>query len=100
MPHICYILYSKKLDRYYTGYTTKTAEERVNRHISEYYGVTKFTHRAKDWVIFLEIGCEKACQAIKIESHIKRMKSKIYIENLKKYPEIIIKLKDKYSSCD
>ena len=99
MPHICYILHSNELDRYYTGYTSKTVKDRVQRHLSGYYDNTKFTHNADDWIIFLEIKCEKACEATKIEAHIKRMKSKIYIENLKKYPEIIQKLKNRYSSC-
>jgi putative endonuclease len=31
-----------------------------------------------------------------IESHIKSMKSKMYIENLRKYPAISEKLKEKY----
>ena len=35
-------------------------------------------------------------QARNIESHIKKMKSKVYIENLVKYPEIIERLKEKY----
>jgi len=35
-------------------------------------------------------------QARKIEKQIKRMKSKKYIENLKKYPDIVKKLIEKY----
>ncbi len=39
-------------------------------------------------------------QALAIEKHIKAMKSKIYIHNLKKYPEMIDKLLLKYAaSC-
>ena len=34
-----------------------------------------------------------------VEEHIKSMKSKKYIQNLKKYPEMVEKLKDKYSDC-
>jgi len=33
-----------------------------------------------------------------IEKHIKSIKSKVYIENLIKYPEMAEKLKGKYSS--
>jgi putative endonuclease len=33
---------------------------------------------------------------IEIEKHIKRMKSRVYIENLKKYPDVINRLKEKY----
>jgi putative endonuclease len=32
-----------------------------------------------------------------IEQHIKKMKSKVYIQNLKRYPEILQKLINKYS---
>jgi putative endonuclease len=31
-------------------------------------------------------------QARSVETHIKKMKSKIYIQNLKKYPELLINL--------
>ena len=58
----------------------------------------KFTHNASDWEIFFEIDCENKNQGLAIEKHIKSMKSKIYIENLTKYPEMIEKLKLKYSA--
>jgi putative endonuclease len=32
-----------------------------------------------------------------IEEHIKKMKSKVYIQNLKKYPDMVKKLIAKYS---
>jgi len=43
--------------------------------------------------------CENKTQALAIEKHIKSMKSKIYIENLKKYPEMVTKLLIKYIDC-
>ena len=52
----------------------------------------KYTHGKKDWKLFLEIECKTHAQARRIESHIKRMKSKTYIQNLKKYPELIVKI--------
>lgn len=57
----------------------------------------KFTANANDWKLFLLISCKSKTQALSIEKHIKKMKSKTYIENLKKYPEMIDKLKSKYS---
>lgn len=48
------------------------------------------------WELKLEIKCESKSQAIKIENHIKRNKSRKYLENLQKYPEISEKLKEKY----
>jgi putative endonuclease len=46
--------------------------------------------------VFLVIENLEYQQSRKIEKHIKRMKSKTFIENLKKYPELIEKLKRKY----
>ena len=91
--YFCYILCSPALDRYYIGSTILEPGERLARHLSLHYGVRKYTARAKDWEIFIEISCSSLKQARHIEKHIKSMKSKIYIKNLKKYPEIIEKLK-------
>jgi putative endonuclease len=89
MKYICYILFSCELNKFYIGYTTISAETRLEKHLSDYYGLTKYTHKVKDWSIFLEIECKNSWQARKIENHIKSMKSKRYINNLKKYPEMI-----------
>jgi len=59
----------------------------------------KFTAKAKDWTLFIAIDKLSKNQANNIEKHIKKMKSKIYIQNLLKYPEIIEKLKNKYIDC-
>ena len=96
MNFYVYILYSLQLDRYYSGTTVLEVNERLKRHLSDYYGDSKFTHKAKDWILFHEIECDSLEQARKIEAHIKRMKSKRYIENLKKYPEIAQELMNRY----
>ncbi|MBU2020282.1 MAG: GIY-YIG nuclease family protein, partial [Bacteroidetes bacterium] len=49
----------------------------------------KFTSKADDWTVFLRIDCKTKEQGLRIEKHIKRMKSSVYISNLKKYPEIL-----------
>jgi len=56
----------------------------------------KYTSKADDWELFLTIDCKIKQQATNIESHIKKMKSKVYIQNLKKYPEMIEKLIQKF----
>ena len=56
---------------------------------------TKFT---SDWELYLFIPCDNFSQATHIEKHIKRMKSKTYIKNLKKYPNISKRLLEKYKS--
>ena len=91
-----YILFSKSLQVFYTGVTTISVEQRLQNHLNEYYE-NKFTHKAKDWTVFLEIQCGTIKQAQHIEAHIKKMKSKIYIKNLNSYPEMIQKLLEKYN---
>ena len=49
------------------------------------------------WRYFFTIRVPDKSTAIKIEKHIKRMKSQSYILNLKKYPEMSEKLLKKYS---
>jgi len=88
----CYIIYSKKLKRYYVGVTQEDLEKRIEKHNRHAYGDHRFTAKADDWLLFLFIECVEYKQAIKIEKKIKSMKSSVYIENLKKYPEMVIKL--------
>ena len=90
-----YILYSKSLDRNYIG-SCKNLDERLVEHITGVFE-NSFTSKATDWVLFLKIENLEYNQARAIESHIKRMKSKIYIENMKNYPDLIEKLKVRYS---
>ncbi|MEH6406132.1 MAG: GIY-YIG nuclease family protein [Leeuwenhoekiella sp.] len=86
-----YILYSKKLDSFYIGETENLAE-RIDQHNSGFYNKA-YTKKANDWELFYTFTSESKSQALKIERHIKKMKSKIYIWNLKKYPEMTEKLK-------
>ena len=91
-----YILYSISKDSFYIGFTTENVELRIIRHNTDYYN-DKYTALGKPWELFLQIPCDSEKQARNIEAHIKAMKSKKYIENLKKYPDIIRKLIIKYS---
>ena len=93
--HQVYILFSEKLNRFYTGYTFDL-KTRMEFHANAEN--RKFTHNATDWELFLIIDCDSKSQGLAIEKHIKSMKSKVYIENLGKYPEIIEKLKTQYQS--
>ncbi len=92
----CYILFSQSLNQFYIGATHEDVVHRIQKHNQGTYGKSKFTSKAKDWVLFLFIECNDYSQAVNIERHIKKMKSKTYITNLAKYPEMILKLKDRY----
>ena len=81
-----YILYSQSLNKYYIGSCVEVTE-RFDQHLSKIFPGA-FTTKANDWVIYFSLINLSYTQARKIESHIKKMKSKKYIENLEKYPEI------------
>ena len=85
-----YILHSKSLDRFYIG-MSNDLNVRLDFHLNP-NETRKFTAKAKDWTLFIAIDNLSKNKALKIEKHIKKMKSKIYIQNLLKYPEIIEKL--------
>ncbi len=89
-----YILYSPTLDGYYIG-QSEDFEKRFQWHKNKLFAES-FTKRAEDWITFLTIDCISRRQSVNIEAHIKKMKSRRYIENLKKYPEIAQKLKLRY----
>jgi putative endonuclease len=95
MSHCCYILHSEKLNRFYVGYSADL-DERLKFH--ENPESRKFTNNAKDWELYLIIDCQSKSQGLSIEGHIKKMKSKTYIQNLKKYPEMVSKLLENYQS--
>ena len=90
-----YILYSPKLKKYYVG-SCLDLKIRLNDHTSKIIA-DAFTTKANDWELFFSIDGLGYKQARDIESHIKRMKSKNYIMNLKRYSELVEKLIGKYS---
>jgi putative endonuclease len=95
MAYSCYILFSNSINRYYVGYTSDV-DERIKLHNSGYFGKKSYTQCVSDWSLFLIIPCATIEQAVFIELKIKRMKSRIYIENLRKYPEIVKKILEEY----
>jgi putative endonuclease len=88
----CYILYSSKLNKFYVGITSNNLEQRIKEHNENAYGMRSYTAKTDDWELFLFIQCASNSVALKIERHIKKMKSTTYIRNLKKYPEMVEKL--------
>ncbi|MGV3629596.1 MAG: GIY-YIG nuclease family protein, partial [Bacteroidota bacterium] len=64
-----------KLNRFYTGFTSDLNIRLQFHKISENH---KFTHNASDWELFYQLECRSKPQALKIEKHIKNMKSVCY----------------------
>ncbi len=87
---IVYILFSVTLDKYYIGATTLLIEERLVNHNDKYYD-NKYTSKGIPWNVYWYREVENMQLAMKIEQHIKNMKSRTYIENLAKYSDIINK---------
>ena len=92
-----YILYSKSLNQFHIG-STKNLQQRLTYHLQkEFKG--SYTVKANDWELFFEISDLSLTTAIKIEAHIKRMKSRKYLTDLKEYPEMKERLIQKYNNA-
>jgi putative endonuclease len=91
---VVYVLFSKSIDKYYVG-SCSNLTRRLEEHNSHEYS-SGFTRRASDWEVYFSIDWLKPHQARDIEKHIKRMKSRKYIENLILYSEMVKKLVKKY----
>ena len=94
MEFCAYVLISKSLDRFYIG-STDNFEKRLFEYNTGFYENT-FTSKVADWELFLFIPCLSRKQSTLVETHIKKMKSKKFIENLKQYPELVEKMKSRY----
>jgi putative endonuclease len=89
-----YILFSKKLNRFYIG-TTDDVERRLMEHNSRLYA-NSFTAKGIPWELTLSYSCQSSEIAYKLERFIKKMKSKkfiiLLIDNEKIIDDIVLKL--------
>jgi putative endonuclease len=90
-----YILYSKTTKKFYVS-TTDDVVRRLNEHNTA-KRKHAFTVSGIPWEIFLTIDNLHSAEAYALEKHIKSMKSSVYIKNLKKYPEMIVRIKAKFA---
>jgi len=79
----CYIIYSKKLGKFYIGATQEDIIHRINKHNNSTYGKHRFTATTNDWELYLFIPTVDYAHAIRIDRKIKSMKSSKYIRILK-----------------
>ena len=89
-----YILYSSEIDNFYIGSSSNVETPKAFHDAKK---GALYTKRASDWEIFCTITCKSKTQSLLIERHLKKMKSIVYIRNLKIYPEMTEKLLLKYS---
>ena len=90
MSYCVYILFSQKLNRFYVG-MTENLDQRILHHNNP-IDSNKFTSRGIPWTLFMSIPCQSKEHGQKLERLIKSKKSKVFIENLKKYPELVEKI--------
>jgi putative endonuclease len=74
-----YILNSKSLKKYYTGYTSQSVQDRLNYHLGNHTG---FTAKAKDWAIIFEKQFEEKSTAMALEKKIKKRGAKRFLGDL------------------
>jgi putative endonuclease len=74
--YYCYIIYSRKLDKYYVG-QTEDLESRLSDHNA---GISVYTSKASDWQLMYFETFETRKEAISREQMIKGKKSRKYIE--------------------
>ena len=79
--HWCYVLYSSSIDKFYIG-ETEDLELRITQHNSALFK-NSYTSKTSDWILHVALSCKDRSHARKVESFIKKMKSRKFILNLK-----------------
>jgi putative endonuclease len=95
LDYCVYVLYSKKINHFYIG-VSSNVEKRLLQHNSSFYKKA-YTTQSNDWEVYYKSICLKKELAMKIERHIKKMRNRSYLENLKVYPLIFERLVEKYT---
>ncbi|HCQ28716.1 MAG TPA: excinuclease ABC subunit C [Flavobacteriales bacterium] len=79
MRFLVYILFSKKIDKFYIGHTGDNILERLRKHNSNHKG---FTGKSDDWKIVYTEEFDTKEEAYKRERQIKSWKSRKQILKL------------------
>ena len=93
MKHYLYIIYSKDLDKFYTG-ETSNIEERITLHNTHTFK-NAFTKAASDWKLMLCFPCKDRTEALFLERFIKRMKSKKFNQKIIDNPNLLFNILNK-----
>ena len=76
--YFVYIIFSKKLDRYYIGFTSDI-KSRIEKHNQKHKG---YTGKANDWILVYFEEFETKKEALLREREIKNWKSRKKIQEL------------------
>lgn len=74
----------------------ENVELRLEQHNQGFYEKNSFTKKGQPWELVFQLECKTKTQAQKIEKHMKKKKSKKYIQNFILYKEIQEKLLCQY----
>jgi len=89
-----YIIKSASSGDFYVGETEDPHTRLAQNNQAVYKGA--FTSRHTDWQLVAVFACRDRAHARKVEAHIKKMRSRTYIENLIKFSEMREKMIAKY----
>ncbi|MFC3881230.1 GIY-YIG nuclease family protein [Algoriphagus namhaensis] len=90
-----YVIYSPSRDKYYVGQTSDL-DKRLEEHNSHFYSES-YTSMSDDWILTKSLPCQDRALALKIEKHIKKNRSRKYVDDFVQYPSIGERLISKYS---
>jgi putative endonuclease len=68
----CYILFSEKLNRFYTRVSQDDLRERILKHNLHTYGTHRYTAQADDWQLYHYIECFSFPLAVKLENTLRK----------------------------
>ena len=91
--YFIYILYSRKIDRYYVG-TTDDVAKRLVEHNSGLYN-NSFTSKGIPWDLRLSFECDSSEAAYDLERFLKKMKSRIFLEKVIVDSGILVDIQNK-----
>ena len=77
---------------------TEDLEKRIIHH-NHPIDPSKFTAKGIPWELFLSIPCTSKENALKLEKLIKEKKSKVFIHNLRKHPDLVVQITKLASDC-
>jgi putative endonuclease len=75
MSFTVYAINSKSLDIIYVG-QTNNIEKRLKSHL---FGYSKYTSRAKDWILFYSENIETRAEAMKREKQLKSSRGRAFL---------------------
>ena len=78
--YFVYILYSVSMNAFYVGQSVDAQQRTIQHNQHLYPGAS--TAKASDWEIKIQFGVSNRKDALKVESYIKSMKSRIFLNKL------------------